>query len=131
MTLKIPRSLDNPWLDTDPKRREEVIQAYRVWLWRHLEIDEAAAAHGLDGGECDYGLIDPLQIAPDLPLDPDWVRDDDNGHSDPTRKTAQQFYELAWKVDTADIRELFSSSKPHLLVLARAIKWTHSKTSEK
>lgn len=130
MALIIPRSLDSPWLETDPKLRDRLIRAYKIWLWRHLEIDREAAEIGLDGGECDYGLIDPASIDPDLPIDPEWVRDDDNGRTDPTMKTAHQFYELAWKVDAADMRSLFSSSKPHYLVLARAIKWTHSKTEK-
>jgi hypothetical protein len=126
MALNIPRSLDNPWLETDPKKREQVIQAYRRWLWEHLEINHAAMIQGLDGGECDYGLINPADIDPDLPLDPNWTRDDDDGE-DPTRRTAQQFHEMVWRVDTADMREIFSSSKPHYLVLARAIKWSRSK----
>ena len=132
MPLRIPRSLDNPWLDTDVTKRKQLIQAYRRWLWRHIELDREAAACGLDGGECDYGLIDPAEIDPDLPIDPDWVRDDDNdnGHTDPTRKMAYQFYETAWKVSDTDLRELFSSSRPHLLVLARAIKWTHKNSEE-
>lgn len=124
MALKIPRSLDSPWLESDPKLRDRLIQAYRQWLWAHLELDMEAAKHGLDGGECDYGLIDPSEIDPDLPLDPDWERDDDNGHSDPTRKLVLQFYEMAWKATDAELRELLSSSKPHLLVLGRAIKWS-------
>ena len=130
MTLRIPRSLDSPWLDTDPKLRDRLIQAYRKWLWAHLEQDQCAMEHGLDGGECDYGLIDPAEIDPDLPINPEWVRDDDNGRTDPTMKTAHQFYEMAWRVNTDDTRSLFSSSKPHHLVLARAIKWTHSKTKK-
>lgn len=126
MALQIPRSLDNPWLDTDPTRRQEVVQAYRRWLWEHLETDRAAMEAGLDGGECDYGLFDPAQIAPDLPLDPEWTRDDDNGASDPTRKTAHQFHDISWRADEADIRELIGSSSSHLHVLGRAIKWTRS-----
>jgi hypothetical protein len=129
MTLIIPRSLDNPWLDTDPKLRDRLIQAYRKWLWKHIDLDQQAIEAGLDGGECDYGLIDPAKIDPDLPLDPNWARDDDDGE-DPTRRTAQQFYELAWRVDAADMRSLFGSSRPHYLVLARAIKWSRNKLKE-
>ena len=129
MTLKIPRSLDSPWLEDDPKLRSQLIEAYRKWLWEHIEIDRLAAEQGLDGGECPYGFIDPKDIAPDLPLNPEWVWDD-GSEEDPTRKTSQQFYELTWKVQDADLRELFGSSKPHYLVLARAIKWMNKKTEK-
>ena len=129
MVLEIPRSLDSPWLEDDPKLRSQLIEAYRKWLWEHLEIDRLAAEQGLDGAECDYELINPKDIAPDLPLDLNWARDDSDG-VDPTWKTAKQFWELSRRVQDADMRELFSSSKPHCLVLARAIKWSRKTLKE-
>jgi hypothetical protein len=122
MPLVIPKSLDNPWLDTDPKLRDQLIEAYRRWIWAHIELDRLAIEQGLDGGECDYGLIDPESVYPDLPLDPNWARDDEDGE-DPTRRVAQQLYEMAWRIEPAGMRELFGSSRPHYLVLGRAIKW--------
>ena len=129
MVLEIPRSLDSPWLEDDPKLRSQLIEAYRKWLWEHLEIDRLAAERGYDGGECEYGFIDPRDVAPNLPLDPDWVWDYGDAR-DPTWRAVQQFYELAGDVKAADMRELFSSSKPHYLVLARAIKWSRKTLKE-